>query len=260
MRRPKTIGPARANAGVRAAYQRRLDALIGKMQSSVEHWVTRAYRANAPAIAQDAAPAADLAKVMRALRRRWTKQFNQVAPDLAGWFATTVDKRSGHALRAALKRGGMTVEFRPTPAQRDVLKATIEQNVSLIKSIPQQYFTEVEGIVMRSVQTGRDLGALTRQIEARYGVTRRRAALIARDQNNKATSAMTRARQQEIGITQAIWRHSHAGKEPRPKHVAADGTKYDVRKGLKIGDKGQWVLPGEEINCRCYSVSIVPGF
>ena len=68
-----------------------------------------------------------------------------------------------------------------------------------------------------------------------------------------------RARQVELGITEAVWRHSGAGKKPRPKHVAASGKRYDVAKGMKIGDKGQWVLPGEEINCRCTSESILPG-
>jgi hypothetical protein len=74
----------------------------------------------------------------------------------------------------------------------------------------------IEGLVMRSVQTGRDLGQLMKDLQEQFGVTRRRAAFVARDQNNKATASMTRARQHEPGITQAIWVHSGAGKHPRP--------------------------------------------
>ena len=58
------------------------------------------------------------------------------------------------------------------------------------------------------------------------------AVIIARDQNNKATASMTRARQNELGITEAIWVHSGAGKHPRPTHVAMNGAKYDVKKGM----------------------------
>ncbi|MDB5605134.1 MAG: phage head morphosis protein [Bradyrhizobium sp.] len=111
-----------------------------------------------------------------------------------------------------------------------IMAATVGQQVSLIKSIPSQYFTDVEGLVMRSVQTGRDLGQLTKDLQEQFGVTCRRAAFIARDQNNKATASMTRARQDELGITQAIWVHSGAGKHPRPTHVAMNGTKYDVNR------------------------------
>ena len=86
-----------------------------------------------------------------------------------------------------------------TPALRDIRQATIGQQVSLIKSIPSQYFTNIEGLVMRSVQTGRDLGQLTNDLQEQFGVTHRRAAFIARDQNNKATASMTRGRQNELG-------------------------------------------------------------
>ncbi|KYF05143.1 phage head morphogenesis protein, partial [Salmonella enterica subsp. enterica serovar Typhimurium] len=77
----------------------------------------------------------------------------------------------------------------------------ITENVNLIRSIPQQHLTQVETLVMQSVGRGRDLKTLTDELEKRYGITRRRAALIARDQNNKATSVMQSARQRSVGIT-----------------------------------------------------------
>ena len=139
----------------------------------------------------------------------------------------------------------------------NALQATIAENVGLIRSIPEKYFTEVEGLVMRSVARGRDLSYLTDELQKRYGITRRRAALIARDQNNKATSVMQAARQQSLGITQGVWRHSHAGKEPRPSHVKADGKVFELSKGMYLD--GKWVMPGEEINCRCTWSPVIPG-
>ena len=73
---------------------------------------------------------------------------------------------------------------------------------------------------MRGIQTGRDLGQISRDLQDTFGVTRRRAAFIALDQNNKATASMTRARQTELGIKKAIWLHSHGGKKPRPTHTS----------------------------------------
>ena len=86
----------------------------------------------------------------------------------------------------------------------------------------------------------------------------RRAAFIARDQTNKAKAAIEKARWQELGITEAIWMHSHAGKEPRPSHVAANGKRLNVNKGMYLD--GKWVQPGEEINCRCTSRAVIKGF
>jgi SPP1 gp7 family putative phage head morphogenesis protein len=111
---------------------------------------------------------------------------------------------------------------------------------------------------MQSVQNGRDLGTLSKGLQKQFGVSKRRAALIARDQNNKATAVIARTRQQSLGITQAKWRHSHAGKTPRPSHVHADGEVYDIAKGMYLD--GEWVWPGTAINCRCTSQPIIQGF
>ncbi|WP_257785984.1 hypothetical protein [Burkholderia ubonensis] len=40
-------------------------------------------------------------------------------------------------------------------------------------------------------------------------MTKRRAAFIAHNQNSKATATITRVRQEGLGITEAIWLHSH---------------------------------------------------
>lgn len=209
-------------------------------------------------VLKDGLPARELQKTVRDLARQWQKNFDEGAADLARYFAKSVARRNDKELEDALRKAGFSVQFSMTPAQRDVLRATVNANVSLIKSIPRQHMQKVEGMVMRSVQTGRDLGQLSKDLRNEFGVTRRRAHLIARDQNNKATSALTKVRQDECGIEEAYWRHSHAGKHPRPTHVAADGKKYKIAKGMYLD--GKWTYPGFEINCKCFSQSVVPGY
>lgn len=273
-RSAQTLKAVRPNAGVTVLYRRRLDARIKAMHDSVGYWLAAAYKANEPeALAQDTAvliralgmaldeaPADALRKVVDGLGKRWNKKFDDMAKQLAEYFAQDIQDRSDLQLKRILRDGGYTVRFRMSPAQKDVFKATVNANVDLIKSIPRRYMTQVAGMVQRSVQTGRNLGRLTAELEREYGVTRRRAALIARDQNNKATSAMNHVRQQELGIHEAIWQHSHAGKEPRPTHVKMDGKRYDITKGMWDADEGEYVFPGQLINCRCTSRPVVPGF
>lgn len=259
----RILHPVHPNAGIEMGYRSRLDTLVTRMHNSVYYWVVRKYHANPPVLAQDS-PASDLIKELRGLGQRWRRAFARAADELAGWFSKTSAERADGSLKTVLRDAGWTVRFKSTPAWNDIRRATIEANVSLIRSIGEQHLREVEGLVMRSVQQGGDLATLTQALEKRYGITRRRASLIARDQNNKATAAITRVRQQELGIEQAIWVHSHAGREPRPSHVAyaagrLGGPIYDISKGAPLADDGGMTWPGVEINCRCISRSIIPG-
>jgi SPP1 gp7 family putative phage head morphogenesis protein len=308
IRRTKEIAlrPLHPNAGLEAAYRKKLRDLIEEMSDSVEYWLEVEYKRNEPRMAMDSTPeraasldifgdpnvvppdgdrkfltsagkvvswndlvatmamddgipANALQRALDKLAKRWLKRFDEGAPELAKYFAKSVWNRTDKNLQAILRKAGFSVRFTMTKPMHDVVNATIQQNVELIKSIPQQYLKDVQGAVMRSIQTGRDLGSLTTELKHTYGVTDRRAAFIARSQNNLATSAMNRARQAELGITQAKWRHSGAGKHPRPTHVANNDKLYDVAKGWWDPAVKRYIFPGTEPNCRCVSISVIPG-
>jgi SPP1 gp7 family putative phage head morphogenesis protein len=256
----KTLAPVHANRGIEAKYRKALIKLVDAMNDSVTYWVESAYRNNEPVLAQDASPSGELEESIRKLVRRWQRNFDKAAGLMSEHFAEDVSDRVDGALGKILGDAGWAIKFKMTPAQRDIIGATVNQNVALIKSIPRQYLLNVEGMVMRSVQTGRDLGQLSKDLQKQLQVTKRRAALIARDQNNKATSALQNARQRELGIKEAIWVHSSAGKHPRPTHVKNDGKKYDVAKGWYDPTVKEFIFPGQLINCRCFSRAVIPGF
>lgn len=256
----------RTNAGIEAQYRARLEAMVEAMHRSLVYWITAQYRANAPQMAGDAglesfrdgSPANAMRRAMHRMSRRWLKAFDKGSEDLSRYFVAKASGATDMQLKQILKKAGFTVEFKPTKSVNHAMQSAVGENVSLIKSIASQHLHEVEGAVMRSMQAGRDLEALSDELRARYGVTKRRAALISRDQSNKMTAVINRERQKELGITQAVWMHSHAGKHPRPSHVAANGKTYDIDKGMYLD--GEWVLPGQAINCRCTAKSVIPGF
>ena len=254
------LKPVRPNLGIEADYTRRLQAMVDKMHKSILYWVTATYRANTPhaAMASDASPAVEMRKMMQKLARRWTRAFNDGSQDLAAHFTAKSMGTADTTLQMILKKVGFSVPFKQTAAANDAYQAVIGENVGLIKSIASKHLSEVEGLVMRSVQHGRDLSTLTGELTERYGVTKRRAAFIARDQNNKATAIITRVRQKGLGIKRAQWVHSGGGIHPRESHEDADGKGYDVDEGCLID--GEYIMPGELPNCRCISRSIIPGF
>jgi hypothetical protein len=218
----KVLPPIRPNAGLKADFKKRLLKLVRTMHKSTVYWISAAYKANepviielgkdarrildcptglgSPLISMDALPANALSKTTRELKRRWKKKFNEGADELARYFAQAVSARTDEQLSKILKDVGFSVEFAMTKAQRDVMKATVHESVSLIKSIPDQYFKNVEGAVMRSVAAGRDLSTLTKNLQDNYGVERRRAELIATQQNNNATAMLNKGRQQSGSI------------------------------------------------------------
>jgi uncharacterized protein with gpF-like domain len=195
---------------------------------------------------------------MRNLGRKWQRRFDDWGAKNGESYAKATKDQADRAFKEHLKKIGFTVEFKLTPEINDILQAAVAENVSLVRSIAAEHLADVEQLVMRSVSAGRDLGYLTKELEARYGITRRRAALIATQQNNAATAHINRARQTELGIVRGIWRHSSAHKlHPRVSHLNADGTEYEIAKGMYLD--GEWILPGTLIHCLCYSKSIIPG-
>lgn len=286
----KALKPVHPNAGIEAEYRAKLDRLVREMSASYTYFLKAQYRETPPELAMDDAreremhrrsrqreqthrdrlfgerrgrttAAEELRRELSILGKRWQKRIDEAAPKLARWFTQASHRRSQESLKKILRDGGISVEFKMTREMRDVADATVQENVSLIRSIASKYHSDVEGLVMRSVTTGRDLKQLTDDLEDRFGVTRRRAAHIALDQNNKATSAFVRVRQVDLGL-KAKWLHSHGGKEPRKTHLANSGKVYDPAKGWFDPDPRvrRHIWPGELINCRCVSVSIVEGF
>lgn len=233
-------------------------ALIRAMVADVERSVKEAYQAAPPAMALDAPPVRTMQQQLREVGERWIKRFDDAAPKIAAAYLKGSFKQTDSEMRKALKESGWAIKFEMTPAMSEAFQASLAENVGLIKSIPEQYLQQVEGAVMRSYTRGRDLAALVKSLQQIYPRAANRAVFIARDQSNKANAVVTQARQLELGIVEAVWMHSHAGKVPRPTHVAMNGKTYKVAQGMWDSAVRRWIFPGEEPNCRCTGRSVLP--
>ena len=264
-RRPVTVRAVHPNAGVHAWYQQRLDWLLRDMHADVTRGVLAAYGVVEPVeIAKDAPtprnPSLFIKRALEKYGRKWTLRLDKLSLSISREFAKKSFKATEVQTRAAFKDAGFTITFAPTPGSMAAYQAVVAENVNLIKSIPAQYLKDVQSNVWQAVMRGSDLHALSATLQETYGVSQRRAALIARDQNAKAKAVIERTRRQELGITHAIWQHSAGGKVPRATHVAMSGKAYPLSQGMYDSAEGRYVLPGELINCRCTSRAVVPAF
>lgn len=215
-------------------------------------------------LAQDATPFGDQRELfgeLSKLREKWARYFKKRAKELATDLVQAAYVANKTAWQQRVKKEGFDIPMQLTAAQRTILDVKVVDNVSLIRSIPEQYFQRIEGDVSRGFLAGRDLDSISKDLRKTGHVTRERAALIARDQSNKLTAQMNGARQGELGIRYAYWKHSTVDKDPRVNHLRASREKwiYDTAVGINFGDQFGVVLPGVAINCRCGSRSIIPG-
>lgn len=216
-----------------------------------------------PALAQDApSPTKALQAALNKWGRQTIKKFDLMSRSIAVDFAERNKRATQVAMASQFKKAGFTVEFKPTYKSMETLRVVMAENIALIKSIPRKYHADVEQKVWNSVRNGSKLHQLSTDLRKTYGITTRRAALIARDQNAKAKAVIERVRQQELGIRRNVWMHSGAGKEPRPLHVkwGREQRTYDLARGMWDSDEGEWIYPGELIECKCTNRPVIEGY
>lgn len=263
-RNKSSLTAMRYNAGDMIWYRKQMMVLIREMNKEVRDSIVEIALDNplAQDMSYDANPVDFFKSALRRLSSKWIDRFISMAlPN-----ATAMTDRAGGSVdkqaSAEFRKMGMTINMQWTDAMLQKKDAIIAENVSLIRSIPEKYFTEVEGMVYRSIAAGGDRKALADEIYSNFskreGITRRRANNIARDQVRKSTAALFVARQQAAGITEGEWIHSGGGNEPRKKHVHANGKRFKLSEGLSVGDNNEYVMPGQQINCGCTFKPILP--
>lgn len=256
---PKTFVPRLNHEHTLAAWVTREEASRLALHPGVVAALSNQSLAYDPGFAADET-LPELQRLLDKWGRQWIKRFDLMSTKLSLDFAARNQRATDTAVASAFKKAGFTVAFKPTRASLAAYKAVAAEQVGLIKSIPEKYLVDVQTKIWQSVKRGADLRTLSASLEKSYGVTKRRAALIARDQNAKAKAVLEAVRHQELGIKQGVWMHSHAGKEPRPTHVAMNGKLYELAQGMWDSDEQMFVHPGELINCRCTMRPYIPGF
>lgn len=150
-----------------------------------------------------------------------------------------------------------TDPFLAEPWLEQLAGAFTQENVGLIKSIPDRYFQEIEDSVNRGVRAGRRHEDIAKDIRAKYSVSKKRAALIARDQVSKFNGDLTHARQTDLGVTRYRWRTSK-DERVRKGHRRLEGLIQRWSKPPVVDQKsGRQAHPGGDFQCRCTAEPII---
>lgn len=173
---------------------------------------------------------------------------------LAKQMAEATDKHQkaqmGRQLTAQL---GVNIESIVTKKVNASIKLFVAENVALIKTVPQKYFSEVESTVLQGMRSGLRAEEIADAVRERGDVAQSRAKLIARDQVLKFNGDLSRVRQQDLGINSYTWR-TVEDERVRSAHAERDGQVYawDDPPG-DPEDPAIGGHPGVAINCRCWA-------
>jgi len=200
---------------------------------------------------------ADVIEVsLAALRKRWSSEiFNRFAERLSAKFVQAVNLQNQQQFQNQYKSLGINI-YSGNQAVSDYLDATVKDNIRLIKSIPDQYLTQVESIVLGNMRAGLRPSAINKQLQDQFGVTERRARVISRDQTSKAANGLAKKRMQSAGFEYYQWVTSE-DERVRSRHRKISDKVTAYGKGIyrwdnpPLSDKGEPISPGVDYSCRC---------
>lgn len=245
------------SAPAQMRYKAALEKLVRRMTDETEKAILKFYKHpnTKEYFAEDASVASQARILTNALSDHFDALFGRLAKPTAEKMVKEQDKASKSALHQSLKElsGGLSLKTNIFDSQiSNIAKAVVAENVSLIKSIPQQYLTQVNGAVMRSISTGNGLQDLQPFLAKQKGITERRAKNMALDQTRKAYNGINKARMQNIGVGKYEWLHSGGGQQPRQEHIEMSGNIYSFDDPPVIDSKtGERGIPGQLPNCGC---------
>lgn len=150
-----------------------------------------------------------------------------------------------------------------------LLRKAVRENIALIESIPQRLHAAVEQTIGKGIAEGKQVRTMRREVQREFGVSRRRAQLIARDQVGKLSGALQRERQQALGVTTYRWSTSNdervrgkpggrwpVNKSNRGDHWRLHNTtqRWDDPPVVEPST-GRTAHPGQDYQCRCQALA-----
>ncbi len=257
--RKKVLKGVTPQKAVSLRYSAQLSYLIGLMHTAtmeaLEPVLTRWLAPSG--FVQDELPD-DLDDALKALRSS-LGGLDPIIEEIASTFTASVDKVQRKKFFGSIEKA-VGVDLRGVVSEEGISEAVhlaTQQNVSLIKTLPERYFAQIENITYNEIIGGslKPDVPFTAQIEALYddaaSNSRSNAKRIARDQNNKLSGDLSQVRQTNAGIEEYVWSASKDG-DVRKSHKDHDGKTYRWDSPPKATGH-----PGHDIQCRCVALPVL---
>lgn len=136
----------------------------------------------------------------------------------------------------------------------EMIEKWISDNVDLIKTVPKDSLGKIKKLVYENFMNGRTNTDIIKELQHQYGVDKRHARLIARDQTGKLNAQITQHQQEDAGISMYIWRDCR-DERVRDGHRELHGKPFSWSNPPDVGN-GRRCHPGQDYQCRCRAAPV----
>lgn len=154
----------------------------------------------------------------------------------------------------------LIISPRPSPAAKDVIEKTYTENLKLaIRDFSKDEVVRLRKQVEEHVFNGDRYESLTDILKQSFGIAKRKAKFLARQETNLLTAKLTEQRYAEAGVDDYEWRIV-TGTEAHPvrkMHRALDKTKQKFSRPPITNPQGNRNNPKQDYNCRCVAIPIL---
>ncbi|WP_321833861.1 phage head morphogenesis protein [Clostridium butyricum] len=198
-----------------------------------------------------------------------TPEFKKYAEKTAMKMITSIFTDAGKTWREAVKRNSRgRVIYKALKNELNgplgiAVKEQVWKNAELIKSIPLEVAKDVTEYAAKKAYDGMRASDIAQDLLKDIPtISEKKANLIARTEVSKASTELTRARSENLGIRWYIWRTSE-DQRVRSSHDHMDGVIIcwdnppSPEKLIKVKSSLGYYHAGECPNCRCYPEPIV---
>lgn len=137
---------------------------------------------------------------------------------------------------------------------KDLIEQWISANVELISTIPKDSLGKIKEQVYQNYMAGKPSTNIVKDLQEQYGIDKRHAKLIARDQTAKLNSEITQHQQKDAGVSRYKWSTS-LDERVRDSHADLEGKIFSWDDPPET-DGGRRCNPGEDYQCRCCAIPV----
>ncbi|WKT00522.1 phage head morphogenesis protein [Gallibacterium salpingitidis] len=252
--------PLKVSASISADYSKAIKRLMRSMYKDTMIGIEACFTTYAEdsLFPKNGSLVAQLKILISRLLKKYEPVFMLLAKRETDKMLIRVDKNASATLKMSLKdvSKDLSVKTDLTSSRlREVTQASTQEAVDLIKTIPTNYLSAVQKVVMHSISAnGKGFAELKPFLTKLYKGNERKAELVALDQTHKAYQNIQAEKMKKLGVKKFKWVHSGGGRVPRKLHQDLHGKIFSFDDPPYIGDMyGQKVygLPGHLPNCRC---------
>lgn len=251
IRRPEiTLRPIDPRTSAEVEYQRILFRMLTAMLRAVKDDILPAVSVERTMLTMDSV--GDRISGVFGLYRRLVDKLKEQATGLSRALMRVEADRHTERFRETAT-AALGIDLKAVIREADIGEAVslaAERNAGLIESLSADTVKKVEQATLENLTSGGSAKQLEKQLAEDFGVAKRKAKFIARDQTAKLTGDLNRIRQTQAGIGKYRWATSR-DERVRASHRANEGKVFSWSDPPSTGH------PGSAPRCRCRAIAII---